>query len=114
MEKLESERERDPACIAREARKNKREAQRVEAQKVEAEKKAAKRAAAESEAGPGPGCDREDTAESEEQAMVDLCNITGCSEDEVTAVIAMHIFSGRSMEEVWNLAYGTLVPEEPD
>ena len=111
------------------ARRNKREAQKVKAEKADAARRAQDKKPAANTTGPcpwrrsgdGPGSGQEsDTATGEEQAVTDLvtveeqalenmCTITGCTEEQCAEALATHSLGGRSREDIWNLAYAMLM-----
>ena len=91
-------------------------------------KKAKKKKEDENKAGPsnwrrsgdGPGSGRwgdmttgeeqvvTDLVTEEEQMVRDLCNITGCTEEQCAEALATHSSENRSREEIWSFAYDML------
>ena len=111
---------------AREQRRLQRDMQKRKQDRTAEEKQARKRAA--EPAGPsnwrrsrdGPGSGRwgdmttgeeqvvTDLVTEEEQMVRDLCNITGCTEEQCAEALATHSSENRSREEIWSFAYDML------
>ena len=53
-----------------------------------------------------------DLVTGKEQAMENMCAITGCTEDQCTEPFATHSLEGRSTEEAWNLACDMLLKRD--
>ena len=112
----------------RQMRVQQRNIKRRKKEKEDERKKAKKTKEDESKAGPsnwrrsgdGPGSGRwgdmttgeeqvvTDLVTEEEQMVRDLCNITGCTEEQCAEALATHSSENRSREEIWSFAYDML------
>ena len=112
----------------RQMRVRQRNIKRRKKEKEDERKKAKKTKEDESKAGPsnwrrsgdGPGSGRwgdmttgeeqviTDLVTEEEQMVRDLCDITGCTEEQCAEALATHSSENRSREEIWNFAYDML------
>jgi len=111
---------------AREQRRLQRDMQKRKQDRTAEEKQARKRAAEPAgpsnwrRSGDGPGSGRwgdmttgkeqvvTDLVTEEEQMVRDLCNITGCTEEQCAEALATHSSENRSREEIWSFAYDML------
>jgi hypothetical protein len=112
----------------RQMRVRQRNIKRRKKEKEDERKKAKKTKEDESKAGPsnwrrsgdGPGSGRwgdmttgeeqvvTDLVTEEEQMVRDLCDITGCTEEQCAEALATHSSENRSREEIWDFAYDML------
>ena len=112
----------------RQMRVRQRNIKRRKKEKEDERKKAKKTKEDESKAGPsnwrrsgdGPGSGRwgdmttgeeqvvTDLVTEEELMVRDLCNITGCTEEQCAEALATHSSENRSREEIWSFAYDML------
>ena len=111
---------------AREQRRLQRDMQKRKQDRTAEEKQARKRAAEPAgpsnwrRSGDGPGSGRwgdmttgeeqvvTDLVTEEEQMVRDLCDITGCTEEQCAEALATHSSENRSREEIWSFAYDML------